>query len=303
MDAPKPPSGRDIWHAIKSEFEANLYELPSCILPPSIYHVYLHTVDYAIVEGIVPRIVQESANALTVEVSRLNDEATRRGSHFWRRFQSNPETMLIEVPAGGWKVRIEPDQDGELQRGRVGVLSTLMMPTSPEYSGTPTVRTVRSVFQDGQRTSTSVEVDTASSTRSGAGVPSLGATLRYQDDTGAHEFTLHKSCTKIGRGGMDTWVDVQLVCDARVSREHCWILRDDGRFVVQDVSGSGTAINGVALPAATRSAEGHVTAPGLAREVKSGDRIELAGVLTMVVQVHPTTQSPRRGDPGVEPPP
>ena len=175
MDAPKPPSGRDIWHAIKSEFEANLYELPSCVLPPSTYFVYLHTTDYAIVEGIVPRIVQESANALTSEVSRRNDEATRRGGRFWRRLQSNPETLLIEVPAGGWKVRIEPDQDGELQRGRVGVLSTLMMPNAPDYSGTPTVRTVRSVFQDGQRTSTSVEVDTASSVRAGAARPGFGA--------------------------------------------------------------------------------------------------------------------------------
>ena len=289
MDAPKPPSGRDIWLAIKSEFEANLYELPSCVLPPSIYHVYLHVVDYAIVEGIVPRIVQESANALTLEVSRRNDETTRRGTRFWRRFQSDPETLLIEVPAGGWKVRIEPDQDGELQRGHVGVLSTLMMPSAPEYSGTPTVRTVRSVFQDGQRTSTSVEVDTASSAPAGAGAGAQGsgATLQYHDDTGPHEFSLHKACTKIGRGGMDTWVDVQLVCDARVSREHCWIVRDDGRFVVQDVSAAGTAINGEALPPAMRSSGGQVTAPGLPRELKPGDRIELAGVLTMMLQVHP----------------
>lgn len=286
MDAPKPPSGRDIWHAIKSEFEANLYELPSCVLPPSTYFVYLHTMDYAVVEGIVPRIVQESANALTSEVSRRNDEAARRSGRLWRRFQSNPETMLIEVPAGGWKVRIEPDQDGELQRGRVGVLSTLMMPNTPDYSGTPTVRTVRSVFHDGQRTSTSVDVDTASSVRSGA--PGFGATLRYQDDTGAHEFTLHKPITKIGRGGKDTWVDVQLVCDARVSREHCWISRrDDGRLVVQDVSASGTAINGVALPTAMRSADGQITAPGLAGEIKSGDRIELAELLTLVLHVEP----------------
>lgn len=286
MDAPKPPSGRDIWHAIKSEFEANLYELPSCVLPPSTYFVYLHTMDYAVVEGIVPRIVQESANALTSEVSRRNEEATRRGGRFWRRWQSNPDTMLIEVPAGGWKVRIEPDQDGELQRGRVGVLSTLMMPNAPDYSGTPTVRTVRSVFQDGQRTSTSVEVDTASSVRAGA--PGFGATLRYQDDTGAHEFRLHKAVTKIGRGGKDTWVDVQLVCDARVSREHCWLSRrDDGRLVVQDVSASGTAINGVALPAAMRSEDGQITAPGLAGEVTSGDRIELAESLTLVLHVEP----------------
>lgn len=292
MDAPKPPSGRDIWQAIKSEFEANLYELPSCVLPPSIYHVYLHTTDYAIVEGIVPRIIQESANALTLEVSRRNDEATRRAGRLWHRFQSNPETLLIEVPAGGWKIHIEPDQDGELERGRVGVLSTLMMPSVPEYSGTPTVRTVRSVFHEGQRTSTSVEIDTASSVS--AAVPGFGATLRYQDDTGAHEFTLHKTCTKIGRGGKDTWVDVQLVCDARVSREHCWITRgDDGRLVLQDVSASGTAINGVPLPAAVRSADGQITAPGLAGEVKSGDRIELAGALTMVLQVHHGMEPPQ----------
>ena len=233
----------------RSEFEANLYELPSCVLPPSTYFVYLHTMDYAIVEGIVPRIVQESANALTSEVSRRNDEAARRAGRFWQRFQSNPETMLIEVPAGGWKVRIEPDQDGELQRGRVGVLSTLMMPNAPDYSGTPTVRTVRSVFQDGQRTSTSVEVDTPVECscrrratrfrRDACGIRTTPARMNSRFTSRAP-----RSAAAGRTRGSTSSSSATPACRANTAGSAGG---DDGRLMVQDVSASGTAINGVPL--------------------------------------------------------
>ena len=57
----KPPSGRDIWHAVRDELTANLYTLPFSRLAPSVYHVYLHPDDFETVEGIVPPPSQRAA--------------------------------------------------------------------------------------------------------------------------------------------------------------------------------------------------------------------------------------------------
>ena len=63
MDTPKPPSGQDIWQAIKEELTTNLYPLPFSTLAPTVYHVYLNPEDHETIEGIVPRIVAEIASA------------------------------------------------------------------------------------------------------------------------------------------------------------------------------------------------------------------------------------------------
>ncbi len=47
---PKPPSGRDIWQALKEELMANLYQLPFSTLAPTVYHVYLHEEDFDVIE-------------------------------------------------------------------------------------------------------------------------------------------------------------------------------------------------------------------------------------------------------------
>ena len=288
MKVPKPPSGRDIWEALRTEFSANLYELPSLVLPPTVYHVYLHAEDYAVVEGIIPRIKQEVANALTREVSRMNQETARQNGRIWNRLRPDL-SMPVELPPRGWEVHVERDHDGELQRGQLGVLSKLMMPAPPDYSGPPTVLSVRSTFSGGQRTSTVSVPDAPTSRTATQGqdvADAIQAALSYVDEDGPHLFPLRKRCTKIGRGGSDAWVDLQVMADPRVSREHCWILHDtESQFFVRDVSSWGTSVNGEALAPPERTADGQVVAPGAVKELKSGDRIELAGVLTMTLQI------------------
>jgi hypothetical protein len=301
MDASRPPSGKVIWEAIKEELTNNLYPLPFSTLAPTLYHVYLHPDDYEAIEGVVPRIVGEIANALTKEVDRLNQEAS--GVSRWRSLlRQSGDSSPIEAPPGGWEVYIQPDQDGELGRGTLGIVSKLTMPAPPEYGGTPTIRVVKTVVSPtGHRSSTVRDLEEpasaspASSTSASLhDVPpnpappttrwsvTTHATLSYHDDDGDHVFPMRKDSIKIGRGGTGAWVDVQLITDPKVSREHCWIRADPGgRFFIQDVSAWGTSVNGARIPAPDRSEEGVVVQPGGATELPDDAAIGLADTLVL----------------------
>jgi FHA domain len=301
MEASKPPSGRDIWNAIKDELTANFYPLPFNTLALSRYHVYLHPEDYDAIEGIVPRIVSEVARALTAEVQRINRKQSGRGGRLWTALRQVDQLPPIEIPAGGWEIYIQPDHDGELARGALGLVSKLTMPSPPEYVGTPTTRIVKTVVAEGRRTTTMSDVQESpggapassqsltepapgaqSSAAPSATLAGGRATLMYEDEEGPHLFIVKKDSIKVGRGGMGAWVDVQVITNPRVSREHCWIHCDpSGRFFIQDVSTWGTSVNGAPIPAAVRSAEGAVIEAGASQPLPTGARIGLADALVL----------------------
>jgi len=319
MEAHKPPTGHDFRKALNDELTANLYPLPFSTLAPSVYHIYLHPEDFETIERIVPRIVSELATALTSDVERLNGETARRRGPLGKLLHADGD-LPIEVPASGWEINIRADEDDELARGTFGIVSTLAVPAASEYVGSPTVRTVKTVFAGGQRTSavveptpaecrpgplepatpSSVQHPTAIAGSTGPGLQAAAApavaaapptirreagpraTLSYQDDGGPHVFPMRKDLIKIGRGGSDAWVDVQVVANAKVSREHCWIQSDgSGRFVIRDVSTWGTSLNGEPIPAPVRSAEGLVVEAGAGKPLPPDARIQLADAIVI----------------------
>lgn len=282
---PKAPSGRDIWMAVREELRLNLYELPYSTLCPTVYHVYLHAEDFRAIEGIVPRLVAELHQALAADVERMNRRLTGRGRRVLGRLLQRDETSPIDVPPDGWDVSITADEDGDLARGHLGILSSLSMPAPASYAGTPTTRIVRSVVSGGRRTSATTDVPqvTRESTASGVTAPEPGARARltYEDDQGPHEFTMQKDSVVVGRGGSAAWVDVQVVTTAKVSREHVRIRREaSGQFVIQDVSLWGTSVNGEPLPPAVKTAEG-VLQPGAERDLPPRARIQLAEAVVL----------------------
>ena len=297
MDTPKPPTGHDIWHAVKGELATNLYPLPFSTLAPTLYHVYLNPEDYEAIEGIVPRIVAEIANALTREVERLNRDTRRRGNRLWGLLRQDEIAAPIEMPPA-WDINIQPDQDGELVRGALGIESKLTLPPPVQYGGTPTTRIVKTVLVDGRRSSAVSEVQertdavpsarpepTALSPAAARSAALPPATLTYSDDDQRpHVFIVRKEWIKIGRGGAGSgaWVDVQVMTSPKVSREHCWIRFDDsGRFVIQDVSTWGTSVNDEPIPGPERAADGAVVKPGAAKELPADARIALADALVI----------------------
>lgn len=279
----KAPSGRDIWMAVREELQLNLYELPYSTLCPTVYHVYLHPEDFRTVEGIVPRLVAELDQALTADIARINRRLTGTGRRVVGRIFQRDDMAPIDVPSGGWDISITADQDGELARGHLGILSSLAMPAPVAYGGTPTTRIVRSVVSGGHRTSTTTDVPQVTGTTPQAGAADRGARARlvYEDDQGRHEFAMQKDSLVVGRGGSAAWVDVQVVTTAKVSREHVRIRREpSGRFLIQDVSLWGTSVNGEPLPPAAKTAEG-VLQPGAERELPPRARIDLADAVVI----------------------
>jgi FHA domain len=278
----KTPDGRQIWKAVRDELMLNLYPLPYSTLAPGVYHVYLHPNDFEAVEDVAERITAQMERALTAEVEKMNHRLERRAGRILTRMLDREELAPIEIPAGGWKVHIQADRNGELGRGFLGVVSMLSLPAPAEYGGTSTTRIVKSVVSAGSRTSTT-ELRQAPSSASAPAAhdSSERARLTYQDDQGPHIFSMRKDALSVGRGGSSAWVDVQVISASKVSREHFRVRRDAaGRFFIQDVSLWGTTVNGEALPPAAKTADG-VVRPGPERELPPSARIGLADVLVI----------------------
>jgi hypothetical protein len=278
----RTPDGRQIWKAVREELMLNLYPLPYSTLAPGVYHVYLHPDDFEAIEEICPRIAAQIERALTAEVEKMNHRFERRANRVLTRILERDELAPIEIPAAGWKIQIRADRNGELQHGFLGVVSTLSLPAPAEYGGTPTTRIVKSIVSAGNRTSTTEVRQTPASAPLPASThdSSERARLTYQDDQGAHIFSMRKDSLSVGRGGSSAWVDVQVITASKVSREHFRVRRDAGRFFIQDVSLWGTTVNGEALPPAVKTADG-VARPGPERELPPTARIGLADVLVI----------------------
>ena len=284
IDAVKAPSGRRIWKAVRDELTLNLYPLPFSTLAPSVYHVYLHPDDFGTVEPVVARIVAQIEKALTAEVEKLNRGLERSGRRLLSRLLEREDMPPIEAPASGWHVHVLADRNGELERGQLGIVSTLAMPAPVEYGGTPTTRIVRSVVGGGRRTTSTTDVPqpAASSAEHVAAAhdASERARLAYDDDQGPHVFIMKKDTIAVGRGGSSAWVDVQVMTTSKVSREHFRLRHDAGRFFIQDVSLWGTAVDDTPLPPAVKTQEG-VVQPGAEQELPQTARIALADAVVM----------------------
>src|SRR5687767_4004905 len=293
----KVPSGVTIWRALREELLLNMYELPTVTLPPTVFHVYLHPRDFTRIEGIAPRIVSELQKSLTDEVRRMNERRTTSKGLVARLMPQDEEGegAPIEVPASGWDVYIQADQNDELGPGDLGIESMLPLPAAAEFGGPPTTRIVKSVVTGVKRTSTTVDVPQPAATSGTATAGSSPATrtavptehnaerasLTYVDDRGAHVFSMRKDTLSVGRGGSAVWVDVQLVTTPKVSREHFRLRRNAaGAFFIQDLSTWGTSVDGTALPPASPDGAG-VLQPGAEQPLAPVARIEVADAVVI----------------------
>ena len=305
--AVRAPSGRKIWKAVRDELMLNLYPLPFSTIAPTVYHVYLHPDDFDAIDGVAARVVGQIQQALTAEVEKVNLGLRRSTRRVLSRLLDREELPPIEVPGSGWEVHLCADRNGELERGQIGIVSTLAMPAPAEYAGTPTTRIVRSVVGGGRRTATSTTSEADPAAAPPAATP--GATrveparsaeilarsaeikdardnrerarLTYDDEQGPHVFLMRKDTVSIGRGGSSAWVDVQVSGSSKVSREHLRLRVDPGgQFFIQDVSLWGTSVDGKPIPPAVKSAEG-VTQPGPEQALPARARIGLADTVVI----------------------
>ena len=240
---PRRPA-RDVIDAVVDNMRQNLEQLKYSTLAPSRYTVYLHPTEYARLEGIIPILQQQTVQALSEELEKLNGRSSLRG--LIKRWRSSPSEPHFRNAAGDWQVEFLADPDGEMAEGDLLIDSELILPANPELGVGERTRRITTTHS-GQRTATREQ--TISRTSPAAARAAL-ARLEYDDDAGHHSYDVTGDSVSIGRGGVAYPVDVRIVSSPDVSREHARLRRDPetGRFFLIDLSTLGTTLNGRHVP-------------------------------------------------------
>ncbi len=260
-------SGEDILSEIIRNMEAGLFRIRYTTLVPAVFRVYLHPDDYEPIRGATPFLAAEIKRALSDRLAKWN---ARPG--LLDRIAGAGQRTEFKTLADDWTVEFYPDAENRLQRGDIEIYSELGAPPKPEYGVGAMTRRITKRDAAGEKF-TREEPQPASG-------PAF-ARIRYQDDSGSHEFPITADQVVIGRGGKAYWVDLKLDAPPDVSREHCRIRRDpaSGRFYIKDVSQFGTTVNGKAVPSSIEAVDGKPQDRNVETPLPPKSRIGLAGVL------------------------
>lgn len=261
-------TGRAVIETILQNMQDNLEPLQYKTLAPTLYRVYLNDEDYHRLEGIFPEIIADARRALQDELDRLNEGErqawlVRKSPLLRKLFKEDGQTY--QASGGGWEIQFSPDMDGELNPGDVAVSSQLMPTRQEEVAGKKTRRvTTRK---------SGAEVKSHSTYEQAAPVADPAraayAKISFEDNQGAQTFQMRINRIKIGRGGIDHWVDLKLETLPDVSREHVHLRYDEAarQFYITDRSTYGTTLDGRELK------------PGVEELLPDRARIGLAGVI------------------------
>jgi hypothetical protein len=267
---PEQVTGDEILAEILRNMEAGMFRIRYTTLGPSIFRVYLHEDDYEPIRGAIPFLTSEIKRALQEHLSRYNARPgllTRLGGGGAARTEH-------KILTGDWTVEFFPDMEAKLQRGDIEIYSELGAPPKPEYGAGALTRRITRRDAAGER----------STWQEAAAAPEAGtiyARIRYEDNSGPHDFGVTSDNVVIGRGGKAYWVDLKLDTAADVSREHCRLRRDPvaGRFYIKDVSQFGTTVNGKAVPSSIETVNGEQQDRNVETPLPAKARIGLAGMV------------------------
>lgn len=264
-----PVTPEEIVQLILEEMRAEIAPLYYSNLVRSVYHVHLAPDDLDRLRPVLSRIRDEAVRALNEELVKLNRsrEPAIRLPLVKEKKKKRYEAM------GEWIVEFHENTDDDARENPLIIQSAFALPkTDDEAAGMLTERITRRAA-DGQTTSTTRTARVSSGT--------VYATMEYSDDTGDHEYQMTKDQIKIGRGGVDRWVDLKLMAKKDVSREHVEIRRDpaSGRFFIKDLSTLGTTVNGKRVPPSIDREGGSEVDRNVESPLPEKAKIGLAGVL------------------------
>ena len=277
-----PPArrpARDVIDAVVENMRQNLEQLKYSTLAPSRYTVYLHPDEYTRLEGIIPILQQQTVQALSEELQKLNARPSLRG--LIQRWRGSPSDPHFRNAAGQWQIEFLPDPDGEMAEGDLLIDSELVLPASPELGVGERTRRITTTHA-GQRTVTREQTIMAPPA-SATSAHRVHARLEYDDDDGHHSYEVLKDSISIGRGGITYPVDVRIVSSPDVSREHARLRRDPqtGRFFLIDLSSLGTTLNGRHVPKGYDEVDGSKRENGAETAVPESASIGLADTVTL----------------------
>jgi FHA domain len=275
---PRRPA-RDLIDAVVDNMRQNLEPLKYSTLAPSRYTVYLHPNEYARLEGIIPILRQQTGQALSEELEKLNGRPSLRG--LIRRWRDTPSEPHFRNAGGEWQIEFLADPDGEMAEGDLLIDSELILPANPDLGVGE--RTRRITTTHGQRTQTREHTIN----RTVPAAATTTARLEYDDDAGHHSYEMSKDSVTIGRGGIAYPVDVRIVSSPDVSREHARLRRDPqtGRFFLIDLSTLGTTLNGRHVPKGYDEIEGAKRENGAETALPDAATIGLADTVVLEFRV------------------
>jgi hypothetical protein len=264
------PAG-DLIAAVLDNMRSHLERLKYSTLAPSRYLVYIHPLEYARLEGIIPILQEETVRALADEVNRLNRRSGLR--RYTERVFGEPAPP-VQSASGDWHVEFRADPDGVVNEDDILVDSELMLPAAPELGVGESTRRI-TTLRSGQRTTTRETTVNAGHDLAPA---RAFASIVYEDSSGHHSYDIVKDSITIGRGGITYPVDVKILSSVDVSREHARIRRDgeSGRFFLIDLSSLGTTLNGRHVPRGYVEANGTKKENGVETPLPDQARIGLA---------------------------
>ena len=261
-------TAREIILEIVRNMREGLEPLHYSTLPPSVYHVYIHSDDLDRLRGILPRIMDEARRALDAELDTLNRASLAERIKIARRAEPK-----VSKPDGGWQIQVLENTEEDAQPGDIVIYSELGLPAKTEFGAGSMTKRIATRRMSG--------VTSSSQSYTPAPGENAYAVIEYQDNGGPRTYRMTKDEIVVGRGGQDYWTDLKLDTLADVSREHFRLRRDaaTGKFYLKDLSRLGTTINGQPAPSSVEFVEGDKRDRNVEAPVPDTARIGLAGVL------------------------
>jgi hypothetical protein len=305
-------TGEEIIEEILSNMRQGVEPLRYTVLVPALYHVYLHEKDFERLRGVFPQLIKEAKQALDEELEKHNQAGQRKGKDILALIKEKLPTGLLDSlggketrllkkyqsPAEGWQISFHKDLNDDLLPGDICVQSQLSLPATIEFGAGNQTKTIKTLRRNGvakktvesrnQEPSMQQPVPkspaiTGTISNDENSSRTAYALIHYQDQHGQQTFEMMKNQVVIGRGGSGYWVDLVLDVDAKISREHLRLRRDEqtGKFYVKDLSTFGTTINGQPLPSSMQEMNGERRDVDLEVELPPHARIGLAGIFTL----------------------
>jgi hypothetical protein len=267
----------EIIHVLLEEMEAGLCPSYYSNLVPSTYDVYLALDDLERLRPLESRIREEATRALGEQLKKLNRDSKFRLPLLGGKQPKRYETL------GEWSVCLHENIEDAAEHPLV-VHSTFPVSAGGDSrAGLLTERVTRRSLLTGETVSTSTvrtgtDQDGTHTARVGG---TVYATIEYEDDTGIHQYPMMKETFKIGRGGIDRWVDLRLKTKKDVSREHVQLRYDASseKFFIKDLSSLGTTVNGKRIPASIEQVNGQDVDKNIEASLPAKARIGLAGIM------------------------
>lgn len=260
-------TGDEIIQEILRNMEAGLFRIRYTTLVPAVFRVYLHPEDYEPIRGAVPLLTEEIRRVLNERLAEWN-----KPPGLLDRLAGSGQRTEYKIVAEDWTVEFLPDVEGRLERGDIEVYSELGAPPKPEYGAGALTRRITRRDASGEKTTREITAPEPGT---------VYARIRYEDNSGPHEYAVATGQVVIGRGGKAYWVDLRLDTAPDVSREHCRIRRDpvSGRFYLKDVSQFGTTVNGKPVPSSIEKTDGRAEDRNIETPLPARARIGLAGIV------------------------